>query len=67
MFLILFLYSGLVAFSSAVLCNRIPGLSQMQKQLCIENPDVVASIGAGHRNGAQECQHQFNGKLFISI
>ena len=39
----------------------------MQKQLCIENPDVVASIGAGHRNGAQECQHQFNGKLFISI
>lgn len=60
----IFLYSrGLLSFSPAALCSRIPGLSPKQKKLCIESPDAVVALGSGHVLGSKECQYQFKGSL----
>ena len=53
---------GLLCFSPAALCSRIPGLSPKQKKLCIESPDAVVALGAGHVLGSKECQYQFKGE-----
>lgn len=50
------------SFTSSIICNRVPGLSTAQRQLCSEIPDAFVALGAGHMLGAQECQHQFKGK-----
>lgn len=39
----------------------------MQKQLCVEAPDAVAALGAGHNLAALECQHQFKGDFLIFL
>lgn len=56
------LFRGLLSFSPAALCSRIPGLSPKQKKLCIESPDAVVALGNGHALGAKECQYQLAGK-----
>ncbi|XP_055856948.1 protein Wnt-2 [Episyrphus balteatus] len=48
-------------FTSSIICSRIPGLTPVQRQLCSESPDALIALGAGHQQGAQECQHQFRG------
>jgi len=40
------------------LCNNIPGLVNIQRQLCRENPDVMVATGKGARLGVEECQRQ---------
>ena len=55
------------SFAASILCSRIPGLSNIQRQLCIESPDAMAALGAGHKLGAQECQHQFKGTHHLTI
>lgn len=49
-------------FSTSLLCNRIPGLSPPQRQMCIESPDAVSSLALGQVIAATECEHQFKGK-----
>lgn len=52
------------SFTSSIICNRVPGLSSIQRQLCAEVPDAFIALGAGHMLGAQECQHQFKGMKY---
>lgn len=55
--------SVVCSFASVILCSRIPGLTQSQRQLCAESPDALVALGAGHILGSQECQFQFKGKI----
>ncbi|XP_053673180.1 protein Wnt-2 [Anopheles nili] len=48
-------------FVSSVLCSRIPGLTQAQRQICSESSDAVLSLASGQVLGASECQKQFHG------
>ncbi|XP_050078029.1 protein Wnt-2 [Anopheles maculipalpis] len=48
-------------FVSSVLCSRIPGLTQTQRQICTESSDAVVSLASGQLLGANECQKQFYG------
>lgn len=50
------------SFASSIICNRVPGLTPAQRQLCSEAPDAFIALGDGHMLGAEECQHQFKGK-----
>lgn len=50
------------SFASSIICNRVPGLTTAQRQLCSEAPDAFIALGDGHMLGAEECQHQFKGK-----
>lgn len=50
------------SFASSIICNRVPGLTPAQRQLCSEAPDAFIALGDGHILGAEECQHQFKGK-----
>lgn len=62
------IYSRIVySFASSIICNRVPGLSPAQRQLCIEIPDAFIALGAGNMLGAQECEHQFRGMWEIKI
>lgn len=60
-FLFISCFRVVCSFASTILCARIPGLSPAQRQLCVESPDAVVALGAGHLLGSQECQHQFKG------
>ena len=63
-----FLFSGILNFSPALICNRIRGLSPKQKKICAEAPDAFVALSNGHQLGALECQHQFAGKtIFYAI
>uniref|UniRef100_A0A6E8W155 Protein Wnt n=1 Tax=Anopheles coluzzii TaxID=1518534 RepID=A0A6E8W155_ANOCL len=48
-------------FVSTVLCSRMPGLTQTQRQICTESSDAVVSLASGQWIGANECQKQFHG------
>ncbi|EAU76147.2 AGAP010283-PA [Anopheles gambiae str. PEST] len=48
-------------FVSTVLCSRMPGLTQTQRQICTESSDAVVSLASGQWIGASECQKQFHG------
>lgn len=52
------------SFASSIICNRVPGLTPVQRQLCTEAPDAFIALGDGHMLGAQECQHQFKGRCY---
>uniref|UniRef100_A0A182N8X3 Protein Wnt n=1 Tax=Anopheles dirus TaxID=7168 RepID=A0A182N8X3_9DIPT len=47
-------------FVSTVLCSRMPGLTQTQRQICSESSDAVVSLASGQLLGASECQKQFH-------
>ncbi|XP_031641034.1 protein Wnt-2 isoform X1 [Contarinia nasturtii] len=49
------------SFASSIICSRVPGLTQAQRQLCSEAPDAFIALGDGHMLGAEECQYQFKG------
>lgn len=55
--------SGIVAvdavFDITSICNRIEGLSQRQRLLCLSYPDVMIAIGDGAKMAADECRFQF--------
>lgn len=57
-----FLFRIVDCFSASLLCNRMPGLSPPQRQMCIEAPDAVSSLAHGQVQAAAECEHQFKGK-----
>ncbi|XP_076356909.1 protein Wnt-7b-like [Tachypleus tridentatus] len=48
-----------VAFSSRLLCDKIPGLTLGQRRICYREPDLLVAIGDGVRMGIRECQRQF--------
>ncbi|XP_030072695.1 protein Wnt-2 [Microcaecilia unicolor] len=53
-------YMGVVGSSaSRVMCNNVPGLVSLQRQLCHRHPEVMQSIGLGVSEWTAECQHQF--------
>lgn len=56
------LYRSVCSFVSSIICNRVPGLTATQRQLCTEAPDAFIALGEGHVLGAKECQHQFKGE-----
>lgn len=59
---VLFLYFRIAcSFASSIICNRVPGLTAAQRQLCSEAPDAFVALGDGHMLGADECQYQFKG------
>ena len=41
-----------------IMCNNIPGLVNIQRQLCQNNPDVMVATGKGAKLGVEECQRQ---------
>lgn len=41
-----------------IMCEYVPGLVNIQRQLCRENPDVMVATGKGARLGVEECQRQ---------
>lgn len=45
--------------SNSLPCENFPGLSKTLLHLCIQQPEVVLSIGEGIRLGLDECQSQF--------
>lgn len=51
--------SSVVTFGAQVICNRIPGLTIKQKEMCKGSPDVLIAVGDGVQLGLSECQHQF--------
>ncbi|EDO41710.1 predicted protein [Nematostella vectensis] len=53
------LISQVFALGAKVMCNSITGLISIQRQMCLDNPDVMVSIGKGAKLGVEECQHQF--------
>ncbi|XP_058125976.1 protein Wnt-2 [Anopheles ziemanni] len=59
--LVIFKLRAAKCFVSSVLCSRIPGLTQTQRQICTESPDAVISLASGQLLGASECQKQFHG------
>lgn len=56
-------YRAAKCFVSTVLCSRMPGLTQTQRQICTESSDAVVSLASGQWIGASECQKQFHGKM----
>ena len=61
------IFSGILNFSPALICNRIRGLSPKQKKICAEAPDAFVALSNGHQLGDLECQHQFTGEIQIFI
>lgn len=55
--------SSVVSSSSTlgaeIICNRIPGLTEKQREMCRQAPDAMVAIGAGVRLGLLECQELF--------
>lgn len=47
-----------------VMCNNIPGLVNIQRQLCQDNPDVVGATGKGAKLGVEECQRQMKDQIW---
>ncbi|XP_076358831.1 protein Wnt-7b-like [Tachypleus tridentatus] len=54
-------FPSVVAFSAKLLCDKIPGLTRGQRQICFQDPDLLITIGNGIRKGFKECQRQFQG------
>ncbi|XP_022913838.1 protein Wnt-7b isoform X2 [Onthophagus taurus] len=50
---------GVVALGAEVICNRVPGLTPQQKDMCRESPDAMAAVGDGIKMATNECMHQF--------
>lgn len=44
---------------ASTICNRIPGLSPKQRTICQSQPDAMAAVGEGDKDGLKECQFQF--------
>ena len=40
-------------------CNSLQNISQKQKKLCIEYPDLLHSVALGAKISIEECKHQF--------
>ncbi|XP_075216700.1 wnt oncogene analog 2 [Lycorma delicatula] len=51
--------SSVVALGAGVICNRIPGLTPRQREMCRAAPDAMVALGDGVRLGRLECQAQF--------
>lgn len=47
-----------------VICNNIPGLVNIQRRLCRDNPDVVVATGKGAKLGVEECQRQMKDQIW---
>ena len=45
--------------ASPLPCENIPGLLKSQRHACMEQPEVMVTIGEGVRTGIEECQNQF--------
>lgn len=50
---------GVLAFGAEVICNRVPGLTQKQRDMCRAQPDAMVAIGDGIRLALHECRNQF--------
>ncbi|KAL0279004.1 UNVERIFIED_CONTAM: hypothetical protein PYX00_000654 [Menopon gallinae] len=51
--------STVVALGAHVICSRIPGLAEKQREICRSAPDAMVAVGDGVRLGLLECQEQF--------
>src|SRR5688572_17078034 len=50
---------GVEGLGASTICNRIPGLSPKQRTICQSQPDAMAAVGEGDKEGLKECQFQF--------
>ncbi|KAK9712767.1 wnt family [Popillia japonica] len=50
---------GVLAFSTEVFCNRVPGLTPQQRDMCRASPDAMVAVGDGIRLATSECRYQF--------
>lgn len=50
---------AMLSGSTPVPCETIPGLLKGQRNLCLEQPEVMVTISEGVRTGIEECQQQF--------
>ncbi|OWA52740.1 Protein Wnt-2 [Hypsibius exemplaris] len=50
---------GMLSGTGPLPCEHIPGLLKSQRHVCLEQPEVMVSIGEGVRTGIEECQNQF--------
>ena len=55
----LFLLGSVGSQKSASLCQKIKGLSNGQKKLCMLYTDHMMHVGRGASTGIGECQYQF--------
>ena len=46
------------------MCNNIPGLVNIERQLCQENPDVMVATRKGAKLGVEECQRQMKDQMW---
>lgn len=46
-------------FGAEVICNRVPGLTSKQRDMCKASPDAMVAVGDGIRLATNECRHQF--------
>ncbi|XP_022781162.1 protein Wnt-7b-like isoform X3 [Stylophora pistillata] len=51
--------SSVATLVPSLICTRIPGLSNRQRNVCDENPKVIYCIREGYRMAAEECRFQF--------
>lgn len=50
---------GVIALGAEVICNRVPGLTSRQREMCRTSPDAMVAVGDGVRLASIECRHQF--------
>lgn len=55
--------SQVYTLGAKLMCN-VAGLDKFQRQLCLENPDVMVSIGKGAKLGVEECQQQMKNEMW---
>ncbi|XP_071960323.1 protein Wnt-7b-like isoform X1 [Antedon mediterranea] len=60
--------SSVVALGANIICDRIPGLDERQKNICQSRPDAIVAITEGIKIGKTECEYQFsNGRWNCTI
>ena len=45
--------------SSSSICSKLTSISEKQRKLCREFPDLLPSVALGAKISIEECKHQF--------
>ncbi|XP_018322767.1 protein Wnt-7b [Agrilus planipennis] len=53
------LVCGVLALGAEVICERVPGLTARQREMCRTAPDAMVAVGDGIRIASAECRYQF--------
>ncbi|XP_033115259.1 protein Wnt-7b-like [Anneissia japonica] len=59
--------SSVVALGANIICDRVPGLNERQKNICQSRPDAMVAISDGIRISKTECEYQFRNGRWTSF